>query len=279
MMTKADIQNFIPEILADGIVLGMISQFDFYKDNLIQVVNRPDMAAGRQLKVPTRTIIGLLQDKTEGLDMQEDKFTTDSILITPTVKALKVPYSLEANGGYDGDLGSVVEADLTAASVKTLDNSIFVEISSVPGASDIDKSTQTINFEDISAAMATLQIADPTKFTLFVSYNQMHQLRILKDSNGNSVWAPVNLADVQVRGQVGTIYGIKVVASNKIVANAGVVRNFLVEDSAVMLVWGNQLFLEAEKDFSKQVFITYATMVYGTELDPSRKVKGIKFKE
>lgn len=279
-MTKADVINFIPQILEAGIVLGVPKYFDFWKDNLLTVYNRPDMQPGRTLDLPTRGTFGLLQEKAEGADMAEDSFSTGKIQVTPIVRALKVSFTLEAGGGYNGNLAQDIEDGLTLSLAKTLDQSVFDRIKSVSAAGDIDKSANTINTDDLSEVMASMQMRDPSTFTLFVSYNQLHQLRTLKDANGNSVWAPINLADAQTTGQIGTVYGIKVVPSEKIVADTGVVDTYIVEDGAVGLVWANRnVHLDSEIDKSKLIYWTFLDSVYETFLMPNLKVQRVKFKE
>lgn len=278
-MLKADVLAFIPQVLAGGIVTGLKEEFDFNQAKIITVIDRDDMVPGRTLDIPIRGQVGRLQVKAEGDAMAKSSFATSKIQITPTVKALEVEFSLEAQA-YQGDLAQDITNALVYSMADTLDNDIFERVDTISNANDIDNSSTLINFDDLSSVFTTMKISKFNTYTLFVAWEQLNTLRTLKDANGNPVWADVNLADIQITGQVGYIFGVKVVATDKIVEKTGTFHNYVVEDGAVGLVWTNRK-MNLDSDYNKHTLM-YSVMldtVYETFVMPNKSIQRVIFKK
>jgi len=277
-MTKADIASFNPQILASDIQLGLKTDFSFLDGKSFQLVNKEGMKPGRTLTIPTSGQLSDFTTKAEGVDMDEDSFTTGEVEVTPATYAKKVSYSMESEASFK-EMSTMVVTKMTQAMKSTIDTLIFNAIETST-TTPLDYSTETIGLDAISLARASVKMKDPSKYTLYISFNQEHQLRTLKDANDMTVWKDAIGEDMLKEGVIGTIYGIKIKTDSKIVADTGVYTNYLVQDGAVILAWALEgLNLDAEVDKSKLVKWIYSHMVMGTVLDPAGAIQPIKFKE
>ena len=278
-MKTTDIQDLIPQVLSDQIITEIETKYDFMNDDLLTVYDKAEIRPGRSLDLPVRSRIGLMQDKEEGESMAYDSFTSSKITITPQVKALKFNYTMEAGGGYLGDLGADIVNDLSLSAIRTIDKMRFETLQTVDSSNDFDRSTKTINYEDLVELFSLEAYERPNDFVFFVSNKQLKQLKTMKDDNGNYILLQANNGQVLKDGVVGYIDGIEVRVARSIVPNDGVFENFLVEKGAIAWVPVKDFTVKLEEDNDKLVYWVYSHFVAGTALQPNKTVRRVIFAE
>ena len=211
--------------------------------------------------------------------MAEDSFTTSKITITPKVKALKVSYTMEASGGYMGNLGEDIVSDLSASAIRTIDKMKYEALQTVDSSNDFDRSTKTINYEDLVELFSLEAYERPSDFVFFVSNKQLKQLKTMKDDNGNYILLQANNGQILKDGVVGYIDGIEVRVAKSILPNNGVFENFLVEKGAIAWVPSKGFTVKLKEDNDKLLYWVYYHFVAGTALQPNKVVRRVKFAE
>lgn len=280
MLKKNDIDNFIPQILADSIILGLGDKLDFRNNNLITEFSE-ELAPGRVIEIPIRGRLGKFKTKAEGEAMDTDNFSTDKMEIIPEIKALQSDYTLEAAGGYRGDLENEIIMDLTDSAVDTITEDIYQVIKNVEDTDDYDKNDEKISYNHILKVIAKNRIKDRDKYTLIIGFDQLPEIEALKDENGNNVFKYVNDGESIKNGFQGYVAGIKVHATSRILPDDNKIESYLVEDGAVGVAWAESdpLNLDADIDKSKLTYSVYAHYLMGLGLLPNKTVQRMIFKE
>jgi len=278
-MKTTDIKDLIPRVLSDQIITEIETKYDFMNDDLLTVYNKAEVRPGRVLELPVRSRIGLMQDKEEGESMAYDSFTSSKLTITPRTKALKFDYTMEAGGGYLGDLGADIVNDLSLSAIRTIDKMRFETLQTVDSSNDFDRSTNTINYEDLVELFSLEAYERPNDFVFFVSNKQLKQLKTMKDDNRNYILLQANNGQVLKDGVVGYIDGIEVRVAKSILPNDNIFENFLVEKGAIAWVPAKDFTVKLEEDNDKLVYWVYSHFVAGTALQPNKIVRRVKFAE
>jgi len=276
-ITTADILKLNPKIMADGILSATLITGEFYNQVLVKKYNRSDMKVGLSLTIATRGNLGLLQVKPEGVAMAEDSFAANTIIITPKNRALSVNFTAEAKNMFYGDLQSTVIEEMKISLAGTLDDVSFTTINASATVA-IDDSTNTINLDKISEAIAAIGYGSGEGLNLAISTTQAHQVRTMKDSDGKYIFVPaLNISN----GVIGSIYGIDVIVSKKIVPALGKVRNLLIEDQALGMVFadGETISITFDTNNKAMVDSVNGNAVFEAFLEPFKQVQPILFKE
>lgn len=280
MMTKNDVAALVPQVLADDILIGFQTNFDFLNGKFITLIENPDLRPGRTEDIPTRGALGMFQTKAENEPMATSSFSTNKVTVTPVVKALEVDFTLEANGGYRGNLEADITAALQESFNKTVDNDIFETIDGIADTDDVDKATETISLAGVMEALSTMKVKDKSKLNFLINFHQEYQLITLKDEAGNLLFKGLNGTNPIIEGHIGYFLGMKVIVTDKVVKDvSGVISNYIVEDGAVGMAWAKDLFIDKDDNKSKLTYSIYAHTVYATFVHPDKKIQRVLFAE
>lgn len=281
MIKKVNIEGFIPQILAPSVYEFTKTDREFFNSKILDIEFVEGLVPGRSFTMAIGGSIGNLEIKPEGEAMAIGDYNLTPVVITPLVRAKQIPMSLESNA-IKGNLIKSMTSRLKEAYLGTINQDVYETVKTTATVA-LNKETETITLDAIIEAMGLMQISNPSKLMLFVSHKQVGQLLMLKDANGNSVWAPSVLAEHQESGIIGFAYGIPVVVSELVVAEAGTITNYIVEEKAVKVAfpedYNDAVKIDGENDKAKLIYILYAHAVYGTKLMPDKKVQPITFKE
>lgn len=280
MITSADLIAFQPKVVEEPLKEGFNKILDFYNGGTVKVIKKAGIVPNVPYEIPIVGSLPNFQTKDEGVEMMSASFNTNSKLVTPKIKALAVDFTLESGGAYFGSMDELEEHivdSLQNSFTNTIEADTLGIITTVATTNDVDASAKIINVDDFSLAISKAKSKNKGDLKFFISYAQEHQVRTMKDANGNYLF--VEKYD-EKDGSIGTIFGVKIVVSDLVVAYAGTYDNYLVQDGSVGFLYGTDA-LKLDSDVNKKA-LTYSILAhacYKPFLMPTGKIVRVQFKE
>lgn len=269
VMTKlADLIN--PEVIGASINAKLVNLIKF--SPFATIGRELQGQAGNTLTIPAWSYIGDAVDKAEG-----EAFETVGLSATTTTVTVKkagnaVEITDEAVLSAYGDPIGEATNQLAMSIAQKIDNDCLAALGTIGVSMTHDKgdsqSGSIIGFDVIADALVKFgeEVDDPTY--LVIAPAQLAQLR--KDND----FQYINQGQTLVTGQVGTLHGVGVVVSNKIVAANSKYTNFLIRAGALGIEMKRDVAVETDRDILKKTNVISADVHYIAYLrDASKAVK------
>lgn len=275
VVTKKD-SLVIPEVMAAGIEAKLI---DLIKLAPLAEVNTDLVGnAGDTITLPSYGYIGDAEDIDEGEAVEAAELTATSTPVTVKKAVKAVEITDEALLSAYGDPMSEIENQLAVAIASKVEADCYAALSTIGATMTMDFSTgntdgnaaSTLNKEILSLAVLTKfgEDADGEMFA-FVAPAQLHALRTDPD------FVHVANGEVVITGQVGQIYGINIVVTNRIKADEnGVYTNYIIKRGALGIALKKEVSVETDRDILKKTTVISADRHYTAYLrDASKAIK------
>ena len=220
-----------------GNYLGAVENKEFYERGLLEALRSPRFIAsmGKQVRVPKNR--GNIMTWRKRLPI-EHPTTALTEGVTPTPNSFKIAeyrMSLSQYGDYIeytdltdlysiDDIAKEASEELGISGAELIEDLVFTELYKVPNV--VDNSTATLKASDLIKfkAIFTKNNVKPIngKYVLIISPEQGVDLKTSTDANS---WIEVNKYtsnETILDGEVGTLYGFKVIESNRVKTEGGV---------------------------------------------------------
>lgn len=225
--------------------------------------------AGNTLTIPAFAYIGDAVDKAEGVAFETVGLTATTTTVTVKKAGTAVEITDEAALSAYGDPVGEATNQIGMAIAQKIDNDCLTALATVGAGMTSDVGTTAIlGFDVVADALVKFgeDIGEATY--MVIAPAQLAQLR--KDADFQYIANGTGL----VTGQVGSIHGVGVVVSNKIVAAASKYTNYLVRAGALGIEMKRDVAVETDRDILKKTSVISADVHYVAYLrDASKAVK------
>jgi len=267
-MAVTKLANMInPEVMADMISATLLTKIKFAPLAKIDstLVGQP----GDTITVPKFAYIGDAIDVAEGVAIVPELLTSSSTTVTVKKAAKGVEITDEAMlSGYGDPVGEAKDQlELSIASKVDTDCTVALETATL---SYVAGAAAKISYASIVAAVDLFAEEDYEPKVLFINSAQITDLRL--DTN----FLDINKYPIQVMmtGVIGQIAGCQVAVSNRLVAGATTVQNYIVKAGALTIYLKRNTAVETDRDIlTKTSVITVDKHFVAVLSDASKAVK------
>ena len=255
MTTK--LENLInPQVLADFLDVKLMDAIKFAP--LCAVRNDLVGKPGDTLTLPQYAFIGFAEDVAEGEDipMSDLAATSVDVKVKKAGKAVKI--TDEAILSAYGDPANEIAKQLLMAIAGKVDNdcaAAFRQATLEVQAAKFDKYV-------ISDMMA--KFGEDIEEEMTVVINPAHLAELRKDAD----FVQVNNGQVIMNGEVGQLFGCRIVISNKVQAGEA----FLVKAGAVKILMKRNVMVEADRDIVNKTNVFVVDEHYVAYLEDATKI-------
>lgn len=267
-MAQTKLTNMInPEVMADMISATLLTKIKFAPLAKIDstLVGQP----GDTITVPKFAYIGDAIDVAEGIAIIPELLTSSSVSVTVKKAAKGVEITDEAIlSGYGDPIGeATTQLQLSIAS--KVDTDCIAALGTAT-LSYVAEAANKISYAGVVGTVDLFAEEDYEPKVLFINSAQITTLR--QDAN----FLDINKYPTQVMmsGVIGQIAGCQVAVSNRIVAGATTVQNFIVKASALTIYLKRDTAVETDRDIlTKTSVITVDKHFVAVLSDASKVVK------
>jgi N4-gp56 family major capsid protein len=267
-MAQTKLANLVnPQVMADMISASLPSKIKF--SPLARIDDTLVGQAGDTVTIPKFGYIGDADDLTEGVAMGTVVLsaTTQSATIKQAGKAVEIT-DKAALSGYGDPVGEA-ERQLEDSIASKVDKDL---VAALNGATLLhDSSLAVISYDAVVDAVDKFEEEDDEQKILFIHPLQKGTLR--KDPKFIE-----NVPNAFMTGVVGEIAGCQVVASKKVLNNAGVYDNFIVKPGALAIYLKKDVEVESQRDILAKTTVISADEHYVAVLENDSKVVKLKTK-
>ena len=268
-MTKlGDLIN--PEVIGASINAKLVNMIKF--SPFATIGRELQGQAGNTLTIPAWGYIGDAVDKAEGIAFNTVGLTATTSTVTVKKAGNAVEITDEAVLSAYGDPVGEATNQLAISIAQKIDNDCLAALGTIGASMTHDKGDSSggsiIGFDVIADALVKFgeEVDDPTY--IVIAPAQLAQLR--KDND----FQYINQGQTYVTGQVGTLHGVGVIVSNKIVAANSKYTNFLIRAGALGIEMKRDVAVETDRDILKKTSVISADVHYIAYLrDASKAVK------
>lgn len=267
-MAVTKLANMInPEVMADMISATLLTKIKFAPLAKIDstLVGQP----GDTITVPKFAYIGDAIDVAEGVAIVPELLTSSSTTVTVKKAAKGVEITDEAMlSGYGDPVGEAKDQlELSIASKVDTDCMAALETATL---SYVAGAAAKISYASIVAAVDLFAEEDYEEKVLFINSAQITGLRL--DTN----FLDINKYPIKVMmtGVIGQIAGCQVAVSNRLVAGATTVQNYIIKAGALTIYLKRNTAVETDRDIlTKTSVITVDKHFVAVLSDASKAVK------
>ena len=255
------LENLIdPQVLADYLDVKLMDAIKFAP--LCAVRNDLVGKPGDTLTLPKYSFIGFAEDVAEGADIPMAELAASTVDVKVKKAGKGVTITDEAILSAYGDTVNEIGKQLLMAIAGKVDNdcaAAFRQATKQVTATKFDKYV-------ISDMMA--EFGEDIEEEMTVLINPAHLSELRRDTD----FVQINNGQVIMNGEVGRLFGCRIVISNKVQANEA----FLVKQGAVKILMKRNVAVEADRDIVNKTNIFVVDEHYVAYLeDESRIVKAI----
>ena len=256
-MAVTKIENLIdPQVLADFLDVKLMDAIKFAP--LCAVRNDLVGKPGDTLTLPKYAFIGLAEDVAEGAEVGIAQLTATSTDVKVKKAGKGVEVTDEAVLSAYGDTVNEIGRQLLMSIAGKVDNdcaAAFRQATMEVTATKFDKYV-------ISDMMA--KFGEDLEEDMVALINPEHLAILRRDPD----FVQVNQGDVIMNGEVGMIFGCRVVISNKVAENEA----FLVKAGAVKILMKRNVMVEADRDIKRKVNTYVVDEHYVAYLEDETKI-------
>lgn len=255
----ADLIN--PEVIADFLPKKMLDNLVFapFADIDNTLVNRP----GDTLTVPQWNFIGLAEDLAEGEELESVKLTATEN--QATVKKIVKAVTLTDEAVLSGHINPINETvrQLALAIAGKIDNDFVAAIRDLTPVKDV-------KIDDSYGWVLDAQVAFGEEFDeeTFLFISPKNRAKILKSAD----FVHIDLGRKIVTGELGELYGMRIVVSNKIAEDEAAV----IKRGALKLIMKRGYTVEDIREGKRRQTIISADQHYVTYIQDATKILYIK---
>lgn len=269
VMTK--LENLInPEVIGASINAKLVNMIKF--SPFATIGRELQGQAGNTLTIPAWGYIGDAVDKAEGIAFNTVGLTATTTTVTVKKAGNAVEITDEAVLSAYGDPVGEATNQLAISIAQKIDNDCLAALGTIGVSMTHDKgdssSGSVIGFDVIADALVKFgeDVEEPTYIVIAPA-----QLATLRKDND---FQYINQGQVMVTGQVGTLHGVGVIVSNKIVAANSKFTNYLIRAGALGIEMKRDVAVETDRDILKKTSVISADVHYIAYLrDASKAVK------
>ena len=265
-MTMTKLTNMVnPSVMADMISASLVTKIKFAP--LAKIDNTLVGTPGNTLTFPKFTYIGDSVDVAEGVAIVPELLTSSSTTATVKKAGKGVEISDEALLSGFGDPIGEINKQLTLSLASKVDTDCIVALGTAT-LSYVAEAANKISYAGIVGAIDLFAEEDYEEKVLFVNSNQITTLR--NDVN----FLDINKYPLQtlMTGVIGSIGGAQVAVSNRIVAGATTVQNFIVKAGALTIYMKKNAEVESDRDILTKSTVITADQHYVAILSDASKV-------
>ena len=265
-MAQTKLANMInPEVMADMISATLLTKIKFAP--LAKIDNTLVGQPGDTITVPKFAYIGDAIDVAEGVAIDPVLLTSSSVQATVKKAAKGVEITDEAMlSGYGDPVGEAKnQLELSIASKVDTDCITALETATL---SYVAGAAAKISYESIVGAVDLFAEEDYEPKVLFINSAQITDLRL--DTN----FLDINKypTEVMMTGVIGQIAGCQVAVSNRIVAGATTVQNYIVKVNALTIYLKRDTAVETDRDILTKTSVITADKHFVVVLSDASKV-------
>lgn len=259
-----------PQVMGDMISASLPNKLQFEK--LATIDNTLVGQPGNTITVPTYVYIGDAEDVAEGVAIPVTLLTSTSVPATIKKAGKGVEITDESVLSGYGDPVGEAKNQLTASLAGKVDTDCITALGT-GSLSYVADAGKKINYAGVVNAVDLFAEEEYEDKVLFINSKQLTDLRL--DSNFLDINKyPVN---TMATGVVGSIAGCQVAVSNKIVAGATTVQNFIVKAKALTIYMKRDIDVEDARDIVKKLTTITADKHYVAFLSNASKVVKVTF--
>ena len=245
-----------PQVLADFLDVKMMDAIKFAPLCAVRtdLVGKP----GDTLTLPKYAFIGLAEDVAEGADVPMAKLAADTVDVKVKKAGKGVQVTDEAVLSAYGDTVNEIGRQLLMSIAGKVDNDCaeaFRKATMEVTATKFDKYV-------ISDMMA--KFGEDLEEDMVALINPEHLAILRRDPD----FVQVNQGDVIMNGEVGRLFGCRIVISNKVKATEA----FLVKAGAVKILMKRNVMVEADRDIKRKVNTYVVDEHYVAYLEDETKI-------
>ena len=245
-----------PQVLADYLDVKLMDAIKFAP--LCAVRNDLVGKPGDTLTLPKYAFIGLAEDVAEGEDVKMAKLTADKVDVKVKKAGKGVEVTDEAVLSAYGDTVNEIGRQLLMSIAGKVDNdcaAAFRQATMEVTATKFDKYV-------ISDMMA--KFGEDLEEEMTAVINPAHLAILRKDPD----FVQVNQGDVIMNGEVGRLFGCRIVISNKVQTTEA----FLVKTGAVKILMKRNVMVESDRDIVNKTNVFVADEHYVAYLEDESKI-------
>lgn len=256
---------FVPEVVADVIDKKLIDAIRFAP--LAKIDTTLVGRDGDELTMPSYDYIGAAEDVAEGADIPIKKLNQTTEKVKVSKIGLAVQFTDEALlSGNDNDIAEEAATQIVTAINDKLENKLINAMSTTSTL------TSTIAINDDGAtgiATALQQFGEDIDGEKVLVVPPVYYGRLL-NSKG---WAPNTEAgaDIMIRGEVGKVYGARIVLSNRLTA---LNEAYIIKPGALAIAMKRNTLVEFDRDKIDQTNYIIGSKIFAPYVyDKSKIIK------
>ena len=256
-MAVTKIENLIdPQVLADFLDVKLMDAIKFAPLCAVRtdLVGKP----GDTLTLPKYAFIGLAEDVAEGADVPMAKLAANTVDVKVKKAGKGVQVTDEAVLSAYGDTVNEIGRQLLMSIAGKVDNDC---------AEAFRKATLNVtaaSFDKYVISDMIAKFGEDLEEDMTVLINPAHLATLRRDKD----FVEVNDGMVIMNGEVGRLFGCRIVISNKVKANEA----FLVKAGAVKILMKRNVMVEADRDIKRKVNTYVVDEHYVAYLEDETKI-------
>jgi len=256
-----------PQVMADMISATLLTKIKFAP--IAKIDNTLVGTPGNTITVPKYAYIGDAIDVAEGIAIIPELLTSSSIPVTVKKAGKGVEITDEAMLSGYGDPVGEASAQLQMSIASKVDTDCVAALETAT-LSYVAGAAAKISYASVVAAVDLFAEEDYEPKVLFINSAQITALR----TDVNFLDINKYTSPVMMTGVIGQIAGCQVVVSNRLVAGATTVQNYIVKSGALTIYLKRNTAVENDRDILKKTsVITVDKHFVAVLADASRAVK------
>lgn len=268
-MTMIKVANLInPQVMKDMISYQLADAMKFAP--LCKIDNELVGQAGDTVTIPRFTYIGDAGETVEGVAMDTAALTTstETVTIKSIGKAVEISDKSVLVG--KGNIINECTNQIRMAISNKIDNDTLAALATVGAGMTVGDGTAALSSDLVADALVKFGENVDGEKVLLIAPSQLASLRKSED------WIKATDvgANMLMNGTIGMTHGCQVVLSNKIVANTGTIKNYIVKPGALTIYMKRNVELETDRDILAKTTVVSADEYYIVDLsDASKAIK------
>ena len=257
MANETKLTNLIdPQVLAEYLDVKLMDAIKFAP--LCAVRNDLVGVPGDTLTLPKYAFIGLAEDVAEGEDVPMSNLSATKVDVKVKKAGKGVKVTDEAMLSAYGNTEDEVAKQLLMAVAGKVDNDCAVAFRKAT------KEVTATKFDKYVISDMMAKFGEDIEEEMTAVINPAHLAILRRDPD----FVQVNQGDVIMNGEVGMIFGCRVVISNKVAENEA----FLVKAGAVKILMKRNVMVEADRDIVNKTTIYTADEHFVAYLEDESKI-------
>lgn len=262
-MAITKLENLVnPQVLADFLDVKLMDAIKFAP--LCAVRNDLVGKPGDTLTLPRYKFIGFAEDVAEGEDVTIEQLTKEEPIVKTVKKAGKgVEVSDEAILSAYGDAVNEVGKQLLMAIAGKVDNDC------VAAFREATLEVETAAFDKYVISDMIAKFGEDIEEEMVAIIHPEHLAQLRRDPD----FVQVNQGEVIMNGEVGRLFGVRIVISNKCEnKETGKMNAFLVKQGAVKILMKRNVMVEADRNIKNKTNLYVVDEHYVVYLEDESKI-------